>query len=156
MPQTTATVSLIVTSGPHEGRAIPLVLPFVIGRGAGCNLRPASPLVSHEHCVFEDVNGRVYLRDLRSTNGTFLNDDLLLADCPLCEGDEVRVGPLEFKVHFEGDAPKRRSTGDTIVSVKSSGDTITNGEGVGEDEAARLLAEGDEEPTTDTEEHPTV
>lgn len=149
-------VNLVVAAGPNEGRVIPLVLPFVIGRAAGCNLRPASPLVSHEHCVFESVNDQVVIRDLRSTNGTFLNEDLLLADCPLNDGDEVQVGPLRFIVRFEGKAPRRRSGGDTIVAVRADGETLTDGDHMSEDEAARLLSEDDEPGDEATEEHPPV
>jgi pSer/pThr/pTyr-binding forkhead associated (FHA) protein len=148
-------LSLVVASGPHEGRAIPLVLPFVIGRAAGCHLRPASALVSHEHCVIENRDGRAVIRDLDSTNGTFLNDDLLLADCPLNDGDEVRVGPLRFIVRIEG-APQRRSGGDTVVAVRAEGETVTDRDHMTEDEAARLLSADDESAGEATEEHPPV
>jgi pSer/pThr/pTyr-binding forkhead associated (FHA) protein len=147
-------LSLVVAAGPHEGRTIPLVLPFVIGRAAGCHLRPASALVSHEHCVIENRDGRAVIRDLRSTNGTFLNEDLLLADCPLNDGDEVQVGPLRFIVRIEG-APQRRSGGDTVVSVRAEGETVTDRDHMSEDEAARLLSEGDA-ADEGTEEHPPV
>lgn len=151
---TTPALSLVVAAGPHEGRTIPLVLPFVIGRAAGCHLRPASALVSHQHCVIENRDGRAVIRDLDSTNGTFLNDDLLLADCPLSNGDEVRVGPLRFIVRIEG-APQWRSGGDTVVAVRSEGETVTDRDHLTEDEAARLLSEGDA-ADEGTEEHPPV
>ncbi len=84
--------SLVVVGGVYNGRVIPILAPFLIGRAAECNLRQA---ISLKHCVIEEREGRIVVRDLDSTNGTFLNDYLLTRGCPLREGDDLRVGPLQ-------------------------------------------------------------
>ncbi len=145
MNDVTVRFNLVVVGGIHDGRVVPILPPFVIGRAAACNLRPASQAISLEHCVIEEYEGQVVVRDLGSTNGTFLNDDRLISDCPLREGDELRVGPLRFLV-FK-DCPVRiTKQADTIVSERQSGqdETVVEAERITEDEAARLLLSDDD------------
>ena len=71
-------VSLVVASGSHAGRAIPLTGPqFLIGRDPQCQLRPASQAISKLHCAVVIRDGKVYLKDYGSTNGTTVNDALV-------------------------------------------------------------------------------
>ena len=71
-------VSLVVTTGSHEGRSIPLTGPqFLIGRDPQCQLRPASQAISKLHCAILVRDGKVYLKDFGSTNGTLVNDALV-------------------------------------------------------------------------------
>ncbi|HEX4607682.1 MAG TPA: FHA domain-containing protein, partial [Urbifossiella sp.] len=54
-------VSLVVASGVHQGKAIPIVGPqFIIGRDPTCQLRPASQAVSKQHCAVLVRDGKVY------------------------------------------------------------------------------------------------
>lgn len=93
---------LVVVQGKPEGMQIPLQGgQFVVGRDPKCNLRPASDLISKLHCVFL-IDGEVLrLRDLKSTNGTFVNSQKLDGTIDLKDGDLVRVGPLVFAVQVE-------------------------------------------------------
>ncbi|MDR3632749.1 MAG: FHA domain-containing protein [Isosphaeraceae bacterium] len=95
-------VWLLIQVGRSKGKAVAVVAPrFVIGRDARCQLRPASEAVSRLHACIEQRAGRVVLRDLGSTNGTFLNGTLLQGDeAELHAGDRIRLGPLEFTVAF--------------------------------------------------------
>jgi pSer/pThr/pTyr-binding forkhead associated (FHA) protein len=105
-------VSLVVASGAQQGRVIPLPGPqFVIGRDQECDLRAASPAVSRRHCVVTVRNGRVYLRDLATTNGTFVNDVLIQgAEVRVEDGMSLRVGPLHFRVRIEAFVPQSNDT----------------------------------------------
>jgi pSer/pThr/pTyr-binding forkhead associated (FHA) protein len=95
-------VNLVVTAaGPNQGRAIPIVgAKFLIGRDPHCNLRPASQAISKQHCAIHIRNGQVFIEDLSSTNGTVVNNVVVEGEKPLMNGDEVRVGPLEFRVEI--------------------------------------------------------
>jgi predicted component of type VI protein secretion system len=93
-------VSLRVADGVHAGREIPVRGTFLIGRAAGCNLRPASELVADHHCAIEIRREGPVLVDLGSEAGTFLNDDRLLLECDLRDGDILQVGPLRFVVQI--------------------------------------------------------
>jgi pSer/pThr/pTyr-binding forkhead associated (FHA) protein len=96
-------IALVVASGAHQGKQIPMLgAQFVIGRDEGCNLRPASPAISKKHCAILVKTGRVYIKDLGSTNGTFVNDNVITEEQELLPGDRVKVGPLEFTLQLTG------------------------------------------------------
>lgn len=103
-------VQLIVTTpGPNQGKAIPIVGgKFSIGRDEGCNLRPASPMVSKLHCALIIREGKVFLQDFGSTNGTVVNNKTVQAEeSQLNNGDQIKIGPLEFELKVM--IPEKRS-----------------------------------------------
>src|SRR5579871_2367311 len=90
---------LKVVEGKQQGAVIPLNRKkFLIGREEDCQLRPNSDLVSRHHCVFTVDDFTVRLRDLGSTNGTFVNDERLTGQVVLKAGDRVSVGKLSFEI----------------------------------------------------------
>jgi pSer/pThr/pTyr-binding forkhead associated (FHA) protein len=100
---------LVLTPGKQEGKILPIGLSqFVIGRDPQCHLRPASPMISKRHCALLQRDGKVFLRDFGSTNGTFVNDEQVSGEVELKEDDKIKVGPLEFTVKIEAKAPVSR------------------------------------------------
>ncbi|MCY2964403.1 MAG: FHA domain-containing protein [Planctomycetota bacterium] len=92
-------VELKVLEGRQAGKTIPLnVRQFLIGREQDCHLRPNTDLVSRHHCVFTIDEFAVRLRDLGSTNGTFVNGERLQGQVVLKPGDRVSVGKLAFEI----------------------------------------------------------
>ncbi|HVJ66520.1 MAG TPA: FHA domain-containing protein [Caulifigura sp.] len=88
---------LRVATGKQTGSVIPLpVGKFLVGREEDCHLRPNSDLVSRHHCVFTLDEYSIRLRDLGSTNGTFVNGERIRGQVVLKEGDRVVIGKLEF------------------------------------------------------------
>lgn len=53
----------------------------------------------HAALVYED--GFLYIRDLNSTNGTFVNGLKVVGDVPLRDGDELRFGLLILHIYFK-------------------------------------------------------
>src|SRR5262245_40556795 len=99
-------VSLVVAQGGQSGKVIPVTTAeFIIGRDPQCQLRPASPAVSKQHCAVAIRDGKVFVRDCGSTNGTFVNGEQVAADREVNSGDRLRVGPLEFDVKIEAGVP---------------------------------------------------
>lgn len=105
-------VNLIVTAtGANQGRAIPIGgAKFVIGRDPECNLRPASQAVSKQHCAVHIRDGKVFVQDLSSTNGTLVNDAVVTGEVEVFNGDRLKLGPLDFKLDI---APMKRRTDST-------------------------------------------
>jgi len=105
-------VNLIVTAaGPNQGRAIPIGgAKFVIGRDPECNLRPASQAISHKHCAVLVRDGKVFVLDLSSTNGTLVNDEVVSGEVEVKHGDRLKLGPLDFKLDIVATKPKTDST----------------------------------------------
>jgi predicted component of type VI protein secretion system len=92
-------VELKVVEGKQQGAVIPLNRKkFLIGREEDCHLRPNSELVSRHHCVFTTDDFTVRLRDLGSTNGTFVNDVRTTGQVVLKHGDRIKIGKLTFEV----------------------------------------------------------
>ncbi len=97
-------VKLKVLTGSHEGKEIAVSSEkFLVGRSEVCQLRPKSESVSRKHCIIVLKDNRVLVQDLKSRNGTFVNDTRLPADKAkvLKGGDELRIGKLLFEVVIE-------------------------------------------------------
>jgi predicted component of type VI protein secretion system len=99
-------VSLKVIEGKQSGTLIPLNRnKFLIGREEDCQLRPNSDLVSRHHCVFTTDDFTVRIRDLGSTNGTYVNNQRISGQVVLKHGDQIRIGKLAFEIQILRDAP---------------------------------------------------
>jgi pSer/pThr/pTyr-binding forkhead associated (FHA) protein len=111
-------VSLKVLTGNHEGKEILIKdEKFLIGLGDDCQLRPKSESISRRHCALVQKDGRLLLVDLKSRNGTFINDKQLSPDKAkiLKSGDRIRVGQLEFEISIEvGLASAKKSEVSTV------------------------------------------
>lgn len=89
---------LIVERAPgHDpGMIYDLDSGAVLGRGSQAEIRLEDPFASAGHArIFEQGNILV-IEDLGSTNGTYLNEELLEGPRPLHSGDRVRIGDSEF------------------------------------------------------------
>jgi pSer/pThr/pTyr-binding forkhead associated (FHA) protein len=69
-----------------------------IGRAAECELRLEDTYVSQQHARIFDRGGNWYVEDLGSTNGTFVNEQKLVAPAMLTPGDTVRVGQTKVEL----------------------------------------------------------
>jgi FHA domain len=68
----------------------------VLGRGDQAEIRLEDPFASSRHARLIRQGGIVVIEDLGSTNGTYLNEELLSGPQPLHRGDRVRIGDSEF------------------------------------------------------------
>jgi pSer/pThr/pTyr-binding forkhead associated (FHA) protein len=83
---------LTVQSDGQRSRSVRLDGSTTIGRSVECELRLDDTYVSQQHARIFDRGGNWYVEDLGSTNGTFVNDQKLVAPAMLTPGDKVRVG----------------------------------------------------------------
>jgi pSer/pThr/pTyr-binding forkhead associated (FHA) protein len=97
---------VVLTEGKAAGQVISVTLsPFLIGRDPQCQLRPASAIISKRHCALWTKNNKVFVRDFDSTNGTFVNEEQIKGEKELKHEDQLKVGPLIFRVVIENAAP---------------------------------------------------
>ena len=68
----------------------------VLGRGDQAEIRLEDPFASSRHARIVRQGGVMVLEDLGSTNGTYLNEEVLGGPTPLHSGDRVRIGDSEF------------------------------------------------------------
>ncbi|MEM9191141.1 MAG: GGDEF domain-containing protein, partial [Myxococcota bacterium] len=88
---------LVVIYGDDLGRRVPLgTQPTIVGRSSKCDVQIDQESVSRNHCRVS-FNGKTYsIRDLGSTNGTYVNDDLV-DEINLRDGDQIKVGRTIMK-----------------------------------------------------------
>lgn len=70
----------------------------VLGRARDASLVVADPTVSSHHARFSRVAGGWTVRDLGSTNGSYLNDRRLRGEAPIGVGDVLRLGNVQVEV----------------------------------------------------------
>lgn len=88
-----------------EGEDIKLPVttkPIVLGRGIETDIRVEDDEVSRAHCAIWLEGEKFLAKDLRSRNGTFVNDQRV-NEAELKPGDRVRIGHCEF--FLEGETP---------------------------------------------------
>lgn len=68
----------------------------VLGRGDSAEIRLQDPFASASHARVYEQGGILVIEDLGSTNGTYLNEELLDGPRPLHPGDRVRIGDSEM------------------------------------------------------------
>jgi hypothetical protein len=68
----------------------------ILGRGDAAEIRLEDPFASSRHAQLVKQGSTIVLEDLGSTNGTYLNEELLSGPQPLHPGDRVRIGDSEF------------------------------------------------------------
>ena len=111
-------VRLKVLCGAHAGKEIRVPVPrFLVGRGEQCHLRPASDVVSRQHCAVIIEEQRVLLQDFGSKNGTYVNGERIEGSIVLQPGDHLQVGPLHFEVLIESLSAKRPQVRDVSEAV---------------------------------------
>jgi transcriptional regulator with GAF, ATPase, and Fis domain len=86
------TARLVALAGPLCGEAFPIDGPeCVVGRDPANRLSIPDRLMSRRHCTVTFADGRYYLRDLGSSNGTFVNG-IPVGERVLEHGDRIRAG----------------------------------------------------------------
>jgi len=75
---------------------------LVLGRDVSADITVASDAVSRRHCKLSREGGAWWIEDLRSTNGTLVND-APVTRAALRAGDQIRVGDTVFKLLGGGD-----------------------------------------------------
>ncbi|HEX2096626.1 MAG TPA: FHA domain-containing protein [Solirubrobacterales bacterium] len=83
--------------GLREGERFDLIGGLSIGRSGEADLRIDDRYASGVHARIFSRDGRTYVEDMSSTNGTLLNDAQLHGEAELIDGDVVRIGDTEFR-----------------------------------------------------------
>jgi hypothetical protein len=89
---------LVVERAPgHDpGMIYDLDGDIVLGRGERAEIRLEDPFASSSHARIYEQGGALVIEDMGSTNGTYLNEELLETARPLHPEDRVRIGDSEF------------------------------------------------------------
>lgn len=85
---------IIIIKGTNVGTVYPLSKSdfTVIGRGEESDIRILDIMISRRHCQIEWKKNSFYIKDLSSTNKTFINKKLIQEAAKLEPGDTIYIG----------------------------------------------------------------
>lgn len=89
---------LLVASGKLRREIAVGEEPMIMGRGPTATIRLPDDYCSREHARFVDRDGDLFVEDVGSRNGIFVNGERVLLDQKLTDGDEVRLGRTEVQI----------------------------------------------------------
>src|SRR5436305_12197820 len=78
--------------GSNQGTTFELVGDRVVfGRNADCHVVINAPAVSREHAVIRKIEGKYYIEDMNSRNGTEVNSKKITMRTPLKNEDQIVI-----------------------------------------------------------------
>jgi hypothetical protein len=90
---------VVVSPQEQKGEEFPLADELTVGRAGGCGVMlGADTFVSQIHARVFRRDGDVYVEDLGSTNGTYLNKKKVTAPVVIRKGDKVQFGRTTMEV----------------------------------------------------------
>lgn len=97
---------LYVERGPGVGQLVPVQQgPLVLGRSSSSDLRLQHPSISRRHAQITRQADQVFIKDLGSQNGTFLNRNRVTTEVEVMSGDEITLGNAMLRLRGPGGTP---------------------------------------------------
>ena len=117
--KTPALAKLFFVRGTATTDCVSISLPCLIGRSREADLFIDSLMVSRCHCRLSLEDGKVFLTDLGSLNGTRVNDQLIPEKVPveLTNQSSFSIGPLTFQLEFQPTEVIHRDGQNAVNSV---------------------------------------
>lgn len=111
-------LSLRFVSGKYQGGEFPMTpeKEIVVGRSSDLDMILVEDMVSRRHARFGYDNGALFIEDLGSTNGTFVNGEKIRRAW-LQEGDRVLIGTSILKVVVSDEPPTQQVAPPNLESV---------------------------------------
>ena len=89
----------VVEPGAHAGRTFDLDDELTVGRSPGCGVAmPDDIYTSTVHARLFRHNGQLWVEDLGSTNGTYINSERISQAMRLGKGDHLQIGSTVYEV----------------------------------------------------------
>ncbi len=101
------TPEILVTIGSLKGTRFTVTgMGLRLGRSSSCEIAISDPALSRNHCLFELREGALWVTDLASANGTFVNGEQLGADSRRLKiGDVLTAGDSSLTIVDPGAVP---------------------------------------------------
>ena len=113
---------LVIQNQGMTGRACELHTDrTTVGRVEDNTFQIADPSVSSHHCEVHLRGSDIFIRDLNSTNGSFINGNKI-EESVLKPGEVLRLGQVELKLEVEGAAATAPASGSTPAPAKKQVD----------------------------------
>jgi pSer/pThr/pTyr-binding forkhead associated (FHA) protein len=82
----------VIEPADHKGQTYELADELTVGRAGGCQITLDDTYVSQLHARVYRRDGQLYVEDLGSTNGTYLNRKKVTAPIAIRKGDRLQIG----------------------------------------------------------------
>lgn len=94
--------TIAVESGPKELRGMSIAVngPVIVGRAPGSDIVIGAGYVSGRHARFSLMGQNLFVEDLGSTNGTYVNGRRIAEPAALRDRDVVSVGDVDIRIRF--------------------------------------------------------
>jgi hypothetical protein len=90
-------LEVVAAMGHEPGTTFDVGEGATFGRSNGADIRVDDPFASSAHARIFDRGGFMYVEDMGSTNGTYLNGRQLKTAERLSMGDTIRIGDSEYR-----------------------------------------------------------
>ena len=107
-------MELFVVEGPDTGRSFSVGPQSVLGRDPTAAIHLNDDEVSRRHALISAGEGRVLIEDLGSSNGTYVDDELITNERELQAGTRLKVGQSVLELR----EPKPRGDPENLPSTK--------------------------------------
>ena len=87
-------------SGKYQGGEFPIVndKPIIVGRSSDLDMVLVEDMVSRKHARITMQTDQIWIEDLGSTNGTFVNGSQVDGLAPIAFGDEIQIGQARLRL----------------------------------------------------------
>lgn len=110
---------VVVIAGPHTGKNFKVDADvMVMGRSPKAQVQLQDVGVSRNHAQLKKIGDKVYVEDMNSANGTFLNGEPVRISQELKDGDKITLGSttvLKFTYHDKLDEDFQKHMFDAAV-----------------------------------------
>jgi pSer/pThr/pTyr-binding forkhead associated (FHA) protein len=97
IPKITLSVTNTLEDQPHTFEASEIL----VGRSQTCTYQVPNETVSSAHARLSYHHNQWWAEDLKSTNGTYLNDERIYIPTVVISGDDLRCGQVNISVNIE-------------------------------------------------------
>ena len=117
-------MNLLILNGEKQGTRIPITDGLTIGRDPSNHLALLDPRASRVHCSIHRKDQIFILKDLDSSNGTFVNGNSI-TEKTVCEGDEILIGNTRMRMAAEnGTSPEEPQVSEMPLVGESNHEKI--------------------------------
>jgi len=106
---------LVIVGGRAKTKEIRLKLPTTIGRGKEADLTIPHALVSRSHSKLFERDGQLYVKDLGSLNGTFVDNKRIESEQIIAPNQLLTLGDITFRAVYEIDNASRETLSDNLI-----------------------------------------
>ena len=93
---------LVIVGGDAKSTSVSLKrLPATIGRAREATITLPHTLVSRQHCEIFEKDDQLFVKDLKSLNGTYVNNQKISDSTPLLDGQLLTLGNVTFRAVYD-------------------------------------------------------